>query len=190
MELAKSRLERERVEAEKRELQRVALAKSEFLTTVSHELRTPLTSILAFADVLKRNKPGNLVEKQQRQLGIIQRSGRRLAVLIDDLLNATHIEQSKFELEPTRFDVGELTAELTESFAPILSEKNQKLILEQPDEPVMMFADQVRLSQVITNLVVNAVKYSHKDSSITVSIWAENDDVLIKIGRASWRERV
>ncbi len=181
MELAKSRLERERVEAEKRELQRVALARSEFLTTVSHELRTPLTSILAFADVLKRNKPGNLVEKQQRQLGIIQRSGRRLAVLIDDLLNATDIEQSKFELEPTRFDVGELTAELTESFAPILSEKNQKLILEQPDEPVMMFADQVRLSQVITNLVVNAAKYSHKDSSITVSVWAENDDVLIRV---------
>jgi len=56
MELAETRLERERVEAESRELQRVAHAKSEFLTMVSHELRTPLTSILAFADVLKRNK--------------------------------------------------------------------------------------------------------------------------------------
>jgi signal transduction histidine kinase len=76
MELAETRLEWERGEAESRELQRVATAKSDFLTTVSHELRTPLTNILAFADMLKRNKLGNLIEKQERQLGIIQRSGR------------------------------------------------------------------------------------------------------------------
>jgi signal transduction histidine kinase len=87
MQLAETRIEWERAEAESRELQRVATAKSDFLTTVSHELRTPLTSILAFADMLKRNKLGNLLEKQERQLGIIQRSGRRLAVLIDDLLD-------------------------------------------------------------------------------------------------------
>ena len=181
MELAETRLDRERAEAEKRELQRIALVKTEFLTMVSHELRTPLTSILAFADVLKRNKPGNLIDKQERQLGIIQRSGRRLAVLIDDLLNATHIEQSRFELKPTRFDIGELVAELTESLMPILSEKNQQLVLELPNEPIMMFADQVRLSQVISNLATNAAKYSSTDSKITVTVSAEKNVATISV---------
>lgn len=181
MELAEARLDGERAEAEKRELQRVALAKSDFLTTVSHELRTPLTSILAFADVLKRNKPNNLIEKQNRQLGIIQRSGRRLAVLIDDLLNVTHIEQSKFELRPVRFDFGEMVLELAESFTPILSEKNQKLTLDLPDEPVDVFADHVRLSQVISNLVTNAAKYSAADTEVQVLVTVDHTDVVVKV---------
>jgi signal transduction histidine kinase len=182
MELAETRLERERAEAESRELQRVALAKSDFLTTVSHELRTPLTSILAFADVLKRNHPGNLIAKQERQLGIIQRNGRRLAVMIDDLLDATNLEQSKFELQPVLFDVGDVIAELTESFAPILAVQKQRLKLDLPDQGVEMFADQVRLSQVISNLVTNASKYSHEGSEIKVSVELENEhEVVIRV---------
>ncbi|MCZ6538215.1 MAG: GAF domain-containing sensor histidine kinase [Chloroflexi bacterium] len=181
MELAEARLDRERAEAEKRELQRIALARTEFLTTVSHELRTPLTSILAFADVLKRNKHGNLIDKQKHQLGIIQRSGRRLAVLIDDLLNATHIEEGRFELRPTRFNIVELVAELAESFPPMLAEKNQKLILELPDGPIEMFADRERLSQVISNLAANAAKYSGTDTTITVDVSVERDVVVISV---------
>ena len=182
MELAETRLERERAEAQSRELQRVAPAKSEFLTTVSHELGTPLTSILAFADVLKRNKQGNLIAKQERQLGIIQRSGRRLAVLIDDLLDATHIEQSKFDLEPTRFDIGELVTELSESFAPILSEKNQTMVIEVPNVSIEMFADQVRLSQVLSNLITNASKYSNENIEIKAVVELENEhEVVIRI---------
>jgi len=182
MELAETRLERERAEVESRELQRVTHAKSEFLTTVSHELRTPLTSILAFADVLKRNKQGNLVAKQERQLGIIQRSGRRLAVLIDDLLDATHIEQSKFELEPPRFDIGELVTELSESFMPILSEKNQNMVVDVPDDSIEMFADQIRMSQVVSNLITNASKYSSENTEIKAVVELENEDeVVIRI---------
>ena len=181
MELAETRLDQERTEAEKRELERVALAKSDFLTTVSHELRTPLTSILAFADLLQQNKPGNLVSKQERQLGIIQRSGRRLAVLIEDLLSATHIEQNRFELKPTRFDVVEMVREFTESFEPILSQKNQKLVLDLPGEPIVIFADQTRLTQVVSNLATNAVKYSGADSKITVTVSAGQDVVTIGV---------
>lgn len=184
MELAQTRLEWEQAQAESRELQRVAAAKSDFLTTVSHELRTPLTSILAFADVLTRNKPGNLVDKQERQLRIIQKSGRRLAVLIDDLLDATHIEQSKFELKPVRFDVGEMITELVDSFRPILIEKNQTLKVEMPSSPdssVVMFADQIRLTQVISNLLTNASKYSEEGTGVTIAVRRESDDVIISV---------
>ncbi len=184
MELAQTRLEWEQAHAESRELQRVAAAKSDFLTTVSHELRTPLTSILAFADVLTRNQPGNLVDKQERQLRIIQKSGRRLAVLIDDLLDATHIEQSKFELKPVRFDAGEMITELVESFRPILNDKNQTLKVEMPESPdstVEMFADQIRLTQVISNLLTNASKYSDEGTEVSIAVRREADDVIISV---------
>jgi signal transduction histidine kinase len=181
MELAETRLEWERAEAESRELQRVANAKSDFLTTVSHELRTPLTSILAFADLLTRNKPGNLIERQERHLGIIQRSGRRLAVLIDDLLDATHIEQSKFELMPVRFGVNEMITEFTDSFAPILAEKNQRVILDLPESGIEMFADQMRLTQIVSNLVTNASKYSGEDSEVKLAVRTEDDEIVLTV---------
>ena len=181
MELAEARLEMEKTEAERRELERVAAAKTDFLTTVSHELRTPLTSILAFADVLTRNKPGNLVAKQERQLGIIQRSGRRLAVLIDDLLDATHIEQSKFELKPVRFDVAEMLTDLTDSFRPILREKDQKFVLNLSQAPTEIFADQIRLTQVVSNLVTNASKYSGEGSEVKIIATSDNDDIVITV---------
>ncbi len=181
MQLGEARLEWERAEAESRELQRVAAAKSDFLTTVSHELRTPLTSILAFADVLTRNQPGNLVEKQERQLSIIQRSGRRLAALIDDLLDTTLIEQGRFELKPVRFTVRGLVTELEQSFVPILQEKKQFLALDVPDYQIEMFADQIRLSQVISNLITNASKYSGEGSEIKVTLYAEDDDVIVRV---------
>ena len=77
-------------------------------------------------------------------------------MLIDDLLDATHIEQSKFELEPTRFDIGELVTELSESFIPILSEKNQTMVVDVPNGSIEMFADKIRMSQVLSNLITNA----------------------------------
>lgn len=181
MELASTRLEWEQAQADSRELQRVAAAKSEFLTTVSHELRTPLTSILAFADLLTRNTSGNLEEKQERHLAIIQRSGRRLAVLIDDLLDATHIEQSKFELKPVRFDAGEMIIDLVESFGPILREKNQNFVVDLPESPVEMFADQIRLIQVVSNLITNASKYSGEGTEINIHARATSDEVTISI---------
>jgi signal transduction histidine kinase len=67
-------------------------SQSVFLTTISHELRTPLTSIMAFADLLIHNSTGNFLGKHEWHLQIIQRSERRLAVLIDDLLGLTNIE--------------------------------------------------------------------------------------------------
>ena len=181
MELAATRLEWEQAEAERRELERVSAAKSDFLTTVSHELRTPLTSILAFADLLTRNSTGNLLGKQERHLEIIQRSGRRLAVLIDDLLGLTSIERGQFELKPLRFDVEEMLTDVADSFGPILQEKNQKLSVTMEDSSIEMFADQIRLTQVVSNLLTNASKYSDEDTEVSIRVESDNDDVIVKV---------
>lgn len=179
MALAEANLERERSEAEKRELQRVAAAKTDFLTTISHELRTPLTSILAFADVLSKDKPGTLVEKQQHQLGIIQRNGRRLKMLIDELLDTTLRDTENISIDPSEFDIVETAVEVTQALTPITDEKRQHVEVTTTDETITLEGDQFRVSQVISNLVTNASKYSPEGSSIQISIDGSSDKVMI-----------
>lgn len=179
MALAEANLERERSEAEKSELQRIAAAKTDFLTTISHELRTPLTSILAFADVLSKDKPGTLVEKQQHQLGIIQRNGRRLKMLIDELLDTTLRDTENISIDPSEFDIVETAVEVTQALTPITDEKRQHVEVTTTDETITLEGDQFRVSQVISNLVTNASKYSPEGSSIQISIDGSSDKVMI-----------
>ena len=78
--------------------------RSRFLTTVTHELKTPLTSLVAFADVLARNRDGNLTDRQRQQVDVMRRSARRLDVLIDDLLDVSRMDARTFQVQLQEFD--------------------------------------------------------------------------------------
>lgn len=177
MELAEANEAKLKLDAENLELQRLNEAKIKFLSTVSHELRTPLTSMLAFASLLKRNKEGNLTEKNVRHLDIIDKAGRRLNVLIQDLLDVSRMDMGNLHLEPSRFDIVECVTELTESFAPIYEAKSQTLHLDAPSDEAFIYADKNRVTQVLTNLLSNASKYSPESKNIWLSV-AKVDDHL------------
>ena len=125
--LARERELRQKLDQEKRELERVNEEKSKFLSTVSHELKTPLASIMALAEVLKKNRKGNLEEKQVEHVEVIFRSGRRLAVLIDDLLDMSRIESGQLSLERKPFDAVNLLRILNRSFEPIMEPRARPL---------------------------------------------------------------
>ena len=177
MELAEANEAKLILDAENLELQRLNEAKISFLSTVSHELRTPLTSMLAFASLIKRNKEGNLSEKNMRHLEIIDNNGRRLNVLIQDLLDVSRMDMGKLHLEPSEFDIVESVNELTESFAPIYDAKLQVLNVEVPDAETLIRADKNRVMQVLTNLLSNASKYSPDEKSVWLRV-ARVDDHL------------
>ena len=167
--LARERELRQQLDQEKRELERVNEEKSKFLSTVSHELKTPLASIMALAEVLKKNRKGNLEEKQVEHIEVIHRSGRRLAVLIDDLLDMSRIESGQLSLERQPFDVVNLLRILNRSFEPILQPRNQTFIENYSADELWVDADQDRVEQVLTNLISNASKYSAEGKTIDVS---------------------
>ncbi|MEX0762747.1 MAG: ATP-binding protein [Dehalococcoidia bacterium] len=181
LQLAEEREARAQLDAENRELQRVNEAKSAFLSTVSHELKTPLTSMLAFTDILRRNRQSNLDGKQLQQLEVIRRNGRRLTLLINDLLDLSRIESGSLSLEPTDFDARELVTELVESFEPIVGAKNQQIHAEVPDEPLLARADRDRITQVVSNLISNASKYSTDDKSIEIKLWGSDDRLYVRV---------
>ncbi len=141
--------------------------KSDFLSTVSHELRTPLNSILGFSEVLSSNE--SLAEKQRRYAANIQKSGRMLLDMINDILDLAKIESGKMETRPTEFRIEALIIELCEFARPLAEKKQIDLEYEiQPNMP-QLCQDQAKVRQVLNNLLANAIKFTPEGGRITVA---------------------
>ncbi|MBF0235005.1 MAG: response regulator [Desulfamplus sp.] len=135
-------------------------AKSSFLASMSHELRTPLNGILGYTQIMERN--GNLKEKELKQLRIISQSGEHLLLMINDILDLSKIEAGKMEINPVEFSLGELM----ESTAAITRIKARKKnigfsIQASEDLPSWIVGDEVRIRQVLFNILDNAIKFTH-----------------------------
>ena len=169
------------LDEENRELQRVADARSQFLSTVSHELRTPLTAISAFSDILAHNRPGNLNERQISHIDAIRRSTVSLTALVDDLLDVSRADSGQLSLEKEPFDFQAIIQEFSGDAKSITESKNQKLIVRNFDEPVWINADKARVNQVLNNLISNASKYSHENTEILISCSVRSGRVEIVV---------
>ncbi|GEM_PF-1419621 len=181
LQLAEERELRARAEAEKRELQRINEVKSAFLSTVSHELKTPLTSILAFTDILLRNRKGSMGDRDIKHLDVIKRNGKRLGLLINDLLDVSRLDNGTLRVQRQHFDFRELLSELQESFGPILESKRQTLSASVPDSPLGVYADRDRMAQVISNLLSNASKYSPPETAIELEAKGDGGRVNVRV---------
>ncbi len=168
-------------EARSRELKRIDEGRSLFLSTVSHELKTPLTSLTAFTYLLKKNQTSNLTERQIGQIDAVQRSARRLEVLINDLLDVSHLEAGELTLIMTTFELGDLASEIASHLKPMYLTKSQSLNVEFRGQEVWVVADRVRIGQVLTNLLTNSSKYSNPETEITLRIVLKGEAVSISV---------
>ncbi len=147
--------------------------KSDFLATVSHELRTPLNSILGFSDVLSGVRA--LDDKQLRYVGNIQRSGRMLLEMINDILDLAKVESGKMEIRLGEFKIGSLIAAQCEMARPLAEKKNIDLDCDAPATLPVLRQDQAKVQQILNNLLSNAIKFTPEGGRIVVS--AERDDL-------------
>ena len=165
------------------ELKRESLAKSQILSTVTHELNTPLSSIVGYADrmLFRQDKIGLLNERQQGYLETIQRNAHRLNVLIEDLLDVSRIESGSLELNLTELDVRPEIETVVSSLQDQISEKEMAVVLDIPNDPGKVRADRLRFSQVITNLLSNALKYSPAQATTTITVQQEDGFLRISV---------
>ncbi|MBF0277403.1 MAG: PAS domain S-box protein [SAR324 cluster bacterium] len=134
--------------------------KSEFLANMSHEIRTPMNAILGFTEILEEQ----IIRKDNMQyLHSIRSSGRSLLTLINDILDLSKIEAGKLELEPTAFHPHRVFQEMELIFSQRIAEKGLQFQVEiGADLPEVLILDEIRLRQILLNLVGNAVKFTEK----------------------------
>ncbi len=153
------------------------MVKSDFLATMSHELRTPLNSILGFSEVL--GSIDSLDDKQKRYVQNIQKSGKTLLEMINDILDLAKIESGKMDARLSEFRIAQVVHAQCDMARPLSERKNIDLdALVPPDLPSLL-QDQARIQQILNNLLSNAIKFTPEGGRITVAIEKDPEEFLV-----------
>ncbi|MEO8431312.1 MAG: ATP-binding protein [Acidobacteriota bacterium] len=153
--------------------------KDEFLAMLGHELRNPLSPIVTALQVMRlRGEDPAVLE---RSIEVIDRQTRRMARLVDDLLDVSRITRGAIELREETLRVSTLVERAVEQARPLLEERGHRLKLDLPEEALSLRGDPTRLEQVLSNLLINAAKYTDVGGRISVAIRRERDDVVVSV---------
>ncbi len=153
--------------------------KEEFLATLAHELRNPLAAIQTSAFLLEPKTVDRELVSEARE--VIVRQVRHMARLVEDLLDVARISRGKLTLRRQRIDLAEMVSRAVDRGRPQAVERSHELTLALPGEPVMVEVDPTRFEQIITNLLVNATKYTDPGGRIEVAARREGDTAVIKV---------
>lgn len=144
------------------------MAKDNFLANMSHEVRTPLNGIIGFTALLQNTE---LNDEQEEFLKIIQESSNNLLTIVNDILDFSKVSSGHFEVENIAFDIIEKVEATIESYTEKVSEKNLELGLYlDPQLPLNVLGDPTRISQVLMNLLGNAVKFTEEKGEVNISV--------------------
>jgi PAS domain S-box-containing protein len=163
-----TRLLYDEIEKKNKELMKLDEMKSEFLSMVSHEIRTPLSIMKQFVSILSDSIPGKINKIQKEYLDIVNNNINHLALIVNDLLDISKLESGKMKLFQKTTDISSLIKNTIVSFETKAKTKKIDLIASLPGELPEVFLDSNRITQVLTNLISNALKFTPEKGKITV----------------------
>jgi signal transduction histidine kinase len=171
--------------AERTEALRIAdRRKDEFLALLAHELRNPLAPLRHGLDVIML--AGHDPSVTEETCRVMEDQLHHLVRLVDDLIDVSRISRGKLELRKEPLDLATVVKGAVKSCEPLIKEQNAQLTVTLPEEPVSIEADKIRLAQVLCNLLINAVKYSDRESSIWLTVEREKDEAVICVRDKGW----
>ncbi|MFA9462985.1 MAG: ATP-binding protein [Velocimicrobium sp.] len=168
------------VERAKEKAEHALQIRNEFVSIVTHELRTPVNGIKGIASALRDT---SLTEEQKNLLGIIERCCKNMSKIINDLLDFSKLEAGKFLLEERNFRFREFMDRTIEAYLPIINEKGLTLRVNiTPDVPEYFIGDELRLTQIINNLLSNSIKFTNVGQiSIEVNKTEEDENGMVEL---------
>ena len=153
--------------------------RSRFVSDVSHELRTPMTTISGFVEgILDGTIDG---EERDKYLEIVLSESKRLSRLVTDLLTLTRMESADIKLNYSVFDINDLTCQALIKFEKVIDEKSIEVDMDIPEDKLLVKADKDSITQVLINLLNNAVKFTPDGGNIRVRIWQQNAKCCVEI---------
>jgi signal transduction histidine kinase/DNA-binding response OmpR family regulator len=144
------------------DLRRVSDLKTSFLSNISHEFRTPLNSILSLSRILLNRSDGELSLEQEKQVTFIHRSAAELSEMVNDLLDLAKVEAGKIDVKPRHFEVQDLFGTLRGMLKPLMAGNSLDLIFEAAPDIPPLHTDEGKISQILRNLISNALKFTRK----------------------------
>jgi len=152
------------------ERRRLEVMKDHFMSTATHELRTPLVSIKGYADFILAENPDSSIDTIRPFVEVMKRNADRLLELTNDLLDAQRMESGRIQLKIQQVDIRSLVKECVQEVQPLLNQKRHHLHMEIPSGALNIWGDPLRLSQVLWNIMNNAIKFTPDGGDITISI--------------------
>ena len=174
-----ARLFRE-IEEKGRELEIASKHKSEFLANMSHELRTPLNAILGYTELILDKIYGEVPERIQEVLERLEKNGRHLLGLINNVLDLSKIEAGQLTLSLSEYSMGEVVQTVFTSVEALAGEKKLELKVMVPSDLTTGKGDEQRIAQVLLNLLGNAIKFT-EEGEVTVEVTASNETFLVSV---------
>ncbi|MEE8046907.1 MAG: ATP-binding protein [Dehalococcoidia bacterium] len=180
IQMSRDAQERIKVQQEARRIVEVTQAKERLLTSASHELRTPLTGILAFVDLLSRNRTGNLEDKQLRYLSIVRRNAEDLSLKVNSLIDHAARDAGRLRITLEQIDLASMLQMVITDTAPKLAELDQTASIEL-DGVQEIIGDRRQLAVAIGHLLDNAMRYTPEGSMIRIVGERVGDSVLLSV---------
>ena len=168
------------LEMQKRQLTDANRMKTRFISNMSHELRTPLNSVIALSGVLNRRLGKLIPEEEYSYLEVIERNGKHLLELINDILDLSRIEAGQEEIDISQFDLNELVTEIVSQIRPLAEQKNIELLQIHHPNLAPISSDYKKCRQILQNLVGNAVKFTD-NGYVEIKITKEMDYIQVVI---------
>jgi signal transduction histidine kinase/CheY-like chemotaxis protein len=163
------------------ELELASRHKSEFLASMSHELRTPLNAVLGFSEVLLERMFGDINERQEEYLHDIHASGKHLLELLNEILDLSKIEAGRMELEYSSFGLRSLLEDAASMLRQRAADGGVDLSVDVDDDVDLVHSDELRVKQIVLNLMTNAVKFTGAGGSVVVHARHRGADVEITV---------
>lgn len=173
--------ERQIAEQQKREVEQMARSKDTFFANMSHEIRTPINTIIGLNEMILREDISDEIAENAIN---IQNASKMLLTTINDILDLSKLESGKMDIVPTRYEISSMFSDLVNLVWIRAHQKNLEFKVDiDPEIPSMLYGDEVRIKQVVTNLLTNAVKYT-ESGSVTLTAKCERiaaDQILLRI---------